>query len=139
MTRKQAVIAGAFAVVYPGLGHVYLSEWIRAAAWFGGAVLLAAFLIPPSVVDAVETSGLTGLYEASQNLPLRTVIPLLLIRILNVIDAVWIGLQKGQPRQADPDESPATCPECGGDLDEDLEFCPWCTTVLSKPDNPEDQ
>lgn len=132
MSRKRAAIAGLFAIIYPGLGHVYLSEWIRAAAWFGGAIMLAVFLVPPSFVEAVETSGLSGLYAASQNLPLRTVIPLFLLRVLNVVDAVWIGLRQGQDRSVRPEDAPPMCPECGKELDEELAFCPWCTTRLSE-------
>lgn len=32
---KRLWLASALAVIYPGLGHVYLREWLRALLWFG--------------------------------------------------------------------------------------------------------
>lgn len=133
MSRRRALIAGAFAVLYPGLGHVYLRAWLRALSWFGLALLTAALVVPADIVTAYETGGLSGLFEASQDLPLAAVGALLLVRLLNVVDAVRLALV---PRQR-PTPDGVTCPECGGEVDPELEFCHWCTTKLeSQEDRP---
>jgi predicted amidophosphoribosyltransferase len=31
----------------------------------------------------------------------------------------------------------ATCPNCGGELDEEIDFCPWCT-MRFETETPED-
>lgn len=132
MSRKRAVIAGFFAILYPGLGHVYLREWLRAAAWFGAGLLIATLVIPESLVNAFDAGGLAGFYQASQELPLTSILPILAVRFANVLDAVWLALRS--PRTAtdsDPETAP-TCPDCGGDLDDDLEFCPWCSSRLQQ-------
>ena len=127
MSRRRALVAGAFSVVYPGLGHVYLREWLRAVSWFGLAVLTAALVVPPDVLSAYEAGGLSALVEASRHLPLMTVATLLAVRLLNVVDAVRIALV---PRRSGAGEGVATCPECGGAVDPDLDFCHWCTARL---------
>ena len=133
MSRRRALIAGVFAVIYPGLGHVYLREWIRALSWFGLALLTAALVIPADVVTAYETGGLSRLLEASRTLPLAPVVALLLVRLLNVIDAVRLALA---PRTTAAASDAATCPECGGEVDPQLDFCHWCTAELEPAADP---
>ena len=127
MSRRRALVAGVFAVVYPGLGHLYLREWLRALSWFGLALLTAALVMPADVVAAYEVGGMAGLFAASQDLPIASVAALLLVRLLNVVDAVRIALV---PRRRAEDPDAATCPECGGAVDPDLDFCHWCTARL---------
>ena len=134
MSRRRAFIAGVFAVIYPGLGHVYLREWIRAVSWFGLALLTAALVVPADVVTAYETGGLSRLVEASRTLPLAAVAALLMVRLLNVIDAVRLALA---PRAAGPATDVLTCPECGGEADPQLDFCHWCTATLEPAADPD--
>ncbi len=130
MSRKRAIIAGFFAILYPGLGHVYLREWLRAAAWFGAGLFIAILVIPESLVNAFDAGGLAGFYQASQELPLESLLPILAVRLANVLDAVWVAL-RSTPTTAETDtEATPSCPDCGGDLDDELEFCPWCSTRL---------
>lgn len=126
MTRRRAAVAGVFAVLYPGLGHVYLREWLRALTWFGLALLTAAIVVPADVLSTVEAGGLATLLEASRSLPFASLVALLMVRLLNVVDAVWLGLAP-EPTATEDGES---CPACGGELDPELEFCHWCTTRL---------
>jgi hypothetical protein len=129
MSSRRALIAGVFAVIYPGLGHVYLREWLRAVSWFGLALLTAALVVPTDVLTAYETGGLSRLIEASQTLPLASLVALLMVRLLNVVDAVRLGLA---PRRSDSPDA-VTCPECGGEVDPQLDFCHWCTARLERP------
>lgn len=127
MSRTRALIAAALATVYPGLGHVYLRTWFRAFTWFALSLLTAAVVVPASVVTAYETGGLTAVLEASRSLPTEAFLAILAVRVLNVVDAAWIGLQ---PRDTARAADGPTCPNCGRDVDSDLDFCHWCTTRL---------
>ena len=130
MSSRRALVAGVFAVIYPGLGHVYLREWLRALSWFGLALLTAALVVPADVLAAYQSGGLDGLAAASQSLPLASLVALLLVRLLNVIDAVRLALV---PRRAGGDPDAVACPQCGGEVDPQLDFCHWCTAELDAP------
>ncbi|MBS3760452.1 MAG: zinc ribbon domain-containing protein [Halodesulfurarchaeum sp.] len=121
------------ALVYPGLGHVYLRAWLRAIAWFVVALIAAAMVMPESAYAAYEANGFSGLLEVSQNLPMDVLLSMTVIRVLNALDAYLTGLQTAAKEAAEP-EAANTCPECGKELDEDLDFCPWCTTRLEPED-----
>ena len=127
MTRTRAFIAAVLATIYPGLGHVYLRTWFRAFAWFGLSILTAAVVIPPDVVSATEAGDLAAIWEASQNLPMEALVAILAVRVLNVVDAAWLGLR---PRSVSATAEGPTCPNCSRELDADLDFCHWCTTPL---------
>jgi hypothetical protein len=126
-TRKS-LVASILALVYPGLGHVYLRAWLRAIAWFVVALIAAAMVMPESAYAAYEANGFSGLLEVSQNLPMEVFLSMTVIRVLNALDAYLTGLQAAA-KEAEPAAADA-CPECGKELDEDLDFCPWCTTRL---------
>lgn len=127
MGRTRAIIAAALATIYPGLGHVYLREWFRAFAWFVLSVATAALVVPPDVIAAYESGGIDALWEASRSLPMQAILAILALRVLNVVDAAWLGLR---PRQGAAGSDGPTCPNCGRELDADLDFCHWCTTPL---------
>lgn len=127
--QRRSIVASLLAFIYPGLGHVYLRAWLRALAWFGLALVTAAMVVPESALAAFRTGGVSGLMEASQSFPLEVTLSLLVVRVLNVIDAYLTGLQD-TAEPAEETESAGSCPECGRELDEDIDFCPWCTTKL---------
>ena len=135
--QRRSIVASILAFIYPGLGHVYLRAWLRALAWFGLALVTAAMVIPESALTAFQTGGLSGLLEASQNFPLEVTLSLFVVRVLNVIDAYLTGLQRTTEPEPEP-ESAGSCPECGRELDEDLDFCPWCTTRLDEAEDGEE-
>nr|WP_272931369.1 zinc ribbon domain-containing protein [Halobacterium noricense] len=127
--------------VYPGLGHVYLRRWVRAVSWFVLALVTAALIVPESAYQAFQTDGIQGLMEASESFGVEVTLSLLVIRLLNVVDAYLVAVRdtasavaERVPTPGSDDESAgeeaATCPECGKELDSDLDFCPWCTTRL---------
>jgi hypothetical protein len=126
---RRSLIAAFLAMIYPGLGHVYLRAWLRAIAWFLVALIAAALIMPESAFAAYEANGFSGLLEVSRNLPAEAVMSMTVVRVLNAVDAYLTGL-----RSATAEETEAaptnTCPECGKELDEDLDFCPWCSARL---------
>ncbi|WP_353635197.1 zinc ribbon domain-containing protein [Halobacterium sp. NMX12-1] len=150
MVNRRGVIAAVLGFVYPGLGHVYLRRWVRAISWFLLALVTAALVVPESAYQAFQTDGLAGLMEASENLGPEVTLSLLVIRVLNVVDAYLVAVRDtasavaeriptpgsdGAAAGADAAGEPAECPECGKELDSDLDFCPWCTTRFDAPDD----
>lgn len=129
VTRKRAIIAGLLGAVYPGLGHVYLREWVRAVAWFVLAIVAVAIVLPQSVLETAGAGGLDAVIAASRDLPFAVVAVITAIRLLNAIDAIWLALSASS-KVTGSQEGP-TCENCGGELDPDLEFCPWCSTEIA--------
>lgn len=158
MSRKRPWLAAGLAVLYPGVGHVYLRAWLRALAWFGLAFLTATVVVPESVLQAGEQGGARAFYDAFVALDPVTILPLLVVNALNAVDAYLTArrsnersrslldglLGGGGPLSGDGDRTAGaeraggdgggadagSCPNCGRDLDGDIDFCPWCTTRL---------
>lgn len=120
-------------MIYPGLGHVYLRAWLRAIAWFLVALVAAALVMPESAFAAYEAEGFAGLLEVSRNLPSEAVMSMTVVRVLNALDAYLTGLRTADTA-AEAGSPTTTCPACGKELDEDLDFCPWCSTRLDDED-----
>lgn len=142
MSRRRPWIAAGLAVLYPGAGHLYLRSWARALVWFGLAFLTATVVVPESVLQAGEEGGFGAFYNAFVALDPLTLLPLFVVTGLNAVDAFVTARRqneargykfadaiggKGQPTDGDGD---LTCPNCGRELDEEIDFCPWCTTRL---------
>ncbi|WP_327051294.1 zinc ribbon domain-containing protein [Halomicrococcus gelatinilyticus] len=133
-TQKRPWLAAVFAFVYPGLGHVYLRKWLRALLWFGLTIATAFVFIPESTFQAVEPGNLQAAAEATRNLGLDAVLPILAVQAINIIDAYWTAIRGNRTVSVGPDvpvgSNGASCPHCGKELEEDLDFCHWCTTQL---------
>jgi len=123
-SEKRPWLAALLAFVHPGLGHVYLREWARALLWFGLVLTSASLLVPASAAPA-ELS-LEAFRTASQAVDPATVFVLAGITALSMIDAYWIANRSSQGEGAEGDS--ATCPNCGKEIDSDIDFCHWCTT-----------
>jgi len=127
MVRKRPLIAAALSL-YPGLGHAYLRRWLRALLWFGLVVSAVAFVAPEAALD-----GSVGVFEGAQMISenLSTVEEFALVSILgfSMLDAYLLA-EHGERRS---DDGVPTCPHCGQELDEDLDFCHWCTSRLDEP------
>lgn len=151
MSGRRPWLAALLAVLYPGAGHLYLRAWFRALAWFGLAFLVAMLVIPESVLQAGEQGGFSAFYDAFLAVDPQTILPLFVVNALNVLDAYLTarrmntrrtqggllagGLfgsgtaeESGSAEEAQP--VGGDCPNCGRELDADLDFCPWCTTRL---------
>jgi hypothetical protein len=111
--------------VQPGLGHVYLHEWLRAASWLAlwGATLVVAAQAP---VDGLELAEPVAYVAALANLPAAAAAALLVTTTFCMVDAYLLARRRTASADAGP-----SCPACGGELDESLEFCHWCTERLS--------
>lgn len=122
MANRRAWIAAILAFVQPGLGHVYLREWLRAFAWFGlwaGAVAL----VVPSTAAAATWEFLFRVAGSLGELPLSATLGLTAISVFCTLDAYWLAVRETHQI----DETP-TCPHCGREVDPSLSFCQWCTS-----------
>jgi len=127
-THKRRWLAVLLAL-YPGLGHVYLREWFRAMVWFGLVITSTVLLVPPTSLP--ETMSVTAVATASRQLSEGVVVVVLGITVLSMVDAYWIATRGEQASE----EGVRRCPSCSKETDEELDFCHWCTTRLSEPDD----
>ena len=129
--RKRPWLAALLAFIYPGLGHVYLREWLRALLWFGLVVSTTTLLIDQSVM-APLTDGvsLEALLAVSRNIPLEESLVLFVITAVSMADAFYMATRENVETEV---VEGTKCPHCGKELEDDLEFCHWCTTKLDGP------
>lgn len=119
-------------MVYPGLGHAYLREWVRGLLWFGLVVATVSFMIPASAMPPPGSEfSVEAVLQASQALPQNATIALFGIVVLSVADAYRLAAVGN--RQAEVTTG-SRCPHCGHELesDLDLDFCHWCTARLDE-------
>ena len=123
--RRRPAIAAILALAVAGLGHVYLRRWGRAVAWFltivaTGTVLIATFASPDAGV---------------RELPLTVLVPVGCLFVLSAVDAYLLASRSAAPERADEAQTVADerfqCPNCGREVDPELDFCHWCTRRLS--------
>lgn len=130
-SHKRPWLAAFFAILVPGLGHVYLRSWLRAMLWFWMVVLSFVLFVPEALVESVESLG--DAVALSADLPMEAQLALLVVITFSAADAYW---QANQEKQR---EEGHRCPHCGRELDElDLEFCHWCTKPLPKSEQQPD-
>lgn len=134
--RKRPWLAAVLAFIYPGLGHVYLREWLRAVLWFGLVFSTTTLLISDSVMAPLN-DGLTldGVLTVAQNVPTEATVVLVVITAFSMADAFYMATRGNT--EAEVVEG-AKCPHCGKELEDDLDFCHWCTTRLDRSPEPEE-
>ena len=128
--RRRPVVAAVLALAVTGLGHAYLRRWSRAIAWLL-AIATAAVVLMGTFVD----SNVTNVWE----LPLTVLGPLAGLSVLSAIDAYRLATRAGTPDASErggaegvPAEGESVqCPNCGREVDPELDFCHWCTQPLS--------
>ncbi|KAB1198821.1 MULTISPECIES: zinc ribbon domain-containing protein [Haloferax] len=128
LTKIRPWLAALLGLAVTGLGHLYLRRWRRAALWVVLAFSISVLFVPTGSLEALATGG--------QLPPLVDVLPILAVSLISVADAFLLGMkQVNDARRAetvDEDET-ASCPNCGRDVDPELDFCHWCTTRLDEP------
>jgi membrane protein implicated in regulation of membrane protease activity len=128
-------------VLYPGLGHVYLRKWGRALLWFVLVVVSSTFLIPDGAVPSSLSMG--ALVDAAEAIPVEVSLLILTLSFVSVLDAYWLANRVNERARPTVDEQGQVraedCPNCGKELDEDIEFCPWCSERLVGPEETDDE
>lgn len=128
---KRPWLAAVLAFIVPGMGHLYVYMWGRALLWFALYFVSTQFLLPDGAIP--DSLSLDAMTTAASNAPLAVSLLILTITALNVVDA-YLATKHVNQRITGPAPT-ASCPHCGKDLDEDLEFCHWCTTQLDETEN----
>lgn len=124
---RRPWLAAFLAILQPGLGHVYLREWVRSVVWFGmwaATVLLIAPAPDAGLAEGVVAYVLATL-AALEEVSLGSRLALLSVSVFSMIDAYWIAARENRGT----DET--RCPHCGKAVDESLEFCHWCTEPIA--------
>lgn len=121
LSRKRPWLAALLAAIATGLGHLYLRRWRRALGWLGAFLLTNYFLVEPAALEALASGTVSD--------PLA-VMPILLVGGLSVADAYLLARAHNAVARVTvtPDGQLTHCPNCGKELEPDLDFCHWCTT-----------
>lgn len=130
-SHKRAWFALLLTIFVPGLGHAYLELWKRAFLWLGLYLLSTAVFVPDSA--SPESLSVDAFVEASQSIPLHVAGLIVGISLLCLIDAYLMTMEINTRANRSVDGT-RVCPHCGKEVDDDLDFCHWCTTRLDEPD-----
>lgn len=126
-------MAALLSFVQPGLGHLYLREWLRAVAWGGlwfGTLAIVVDTAGGEFGPAELLAAVVGFFAAVDGLPFEAMVGLFAVTAFATFDAFWIAARNNRRLATDAHR----CPHCDGELDPTLEFCHWCTTRLDDED-----
>ncbi|MDZ7746683.1 MAG: zinc ribbon domain-containing protein [Halobacteriales archaeon] len=122
LTQRRPWLAAILAVLAPGTGHVYLGRWSRALAWLLAGYAVSILFVSATAGDAL----LAGRWPGVEPLA-----PLLAVIGVSAVDAFVLA---NVHNQLQPRSATDSCPACGGELDANLDFCPWCTLEFDQLD-----
>lgn len=133
MTLARALVAASLSLLFPGIGHAVIRDWIR-ALFFSGLFVMAIALSFTTDQLAAMTSidGMIAVYEDTSRID-RFLLSFLVL--FTATDALLRGLGTVG---GDRDHDGPSCPHCNKPIDEELEFCHWCTTRLEPTANEEE-
>ncbi|MFC4246813.1 zinc ribbon domain-containing protein [Natribaculum luteum] len=132
MTWIRALAAAVFSVLLPGTGHVLLREWVRALLFAGLYVSALAIFLPVDQLATTETvTEAMTIVDAEMSRLHQFVLSFIVL--FAAVDSALRAM--GIPPGSDDGGDEPACPHCGRPLDEDLEFCHWCTTRLDRKDD----
>jgi len=153
---KRPWLAALLGTLATGLGHLYLRRWKRGLGWFAAAVAVSGLVVPPEAARALLSGSGADLTTLAPLLAVGVAsvadaYVLARRRRREGHDQVGEGASTATagPRSAEsdpaapsveaaaervsrsgPGSSGAECPECGEELDPEIDFCPWCTARL---------
>ncbi|OLZ41917.1 hypothetical protein A6E15_13405 [Natrinema saccharevitans] len=138
MTWFRALLAAGLSILLPGAGHLVIRDWLRAAVFAGLFISASVIFLPIEQLTAAGPMTSVGDVNAyadimAEETDAMTQFLLSFIGLFAAIDATFRAL--GFPPGSDTGGDGVTCPECGKEVDEDLEFCHWCTTRLEPVDS----
>ncbi|WP_255191078.1 zinc ribbon domain-containing protein [Natronobeatus ordinarius] len=134
MTWLRALAAAGLSVFLPGAGHALLRDWVRALL-FAGLFVSALYVFLPTQQLSAAGSMAAAMDVATAELSRIDRFVLSFIVVFAAVDAGFRAM--GFSSSATGDGDGASCPYCGKELDEDLEFCHWCTEPLVPEADPE--
>ena len=120
-------MAALLSLLQPGLGHLYLREWLRAVLWAGlwvGSLVVVADSAGLGLADPSALVAAVGFFTDPDALPVEVVFTALSVTAFATLHAYWLTARNNHRLQ----NRTGRCEECGERLDPSLEFCHWCTT-----------
>ncbi|MFC7074114.1 zinc ribbon domain-containing protein [Halovenus rubra] len=129
--RKRSWLALLLTILVPGLGHVYLRLWLRSALWFALYITATSFVLPSDAVP--DGFSVDAFVTASEAVALQEGLLILGISAVCLIDVYMMTNYINRRARRASGEAQAVCPHCGKEIDEELNFCHWCTTELDEP------
>ncbi|WP_128903922.1 zinc ribbon domain-containing protein [Halorubrum amylolyticum] len=137
-SQKRPWLAALLGALATGFGHLYLRRWRRAVGWFAVLFAVSYLFVDPAAIDALA---------AGEPVDPLSVAPTLLVGGASVVDAYVLaraqnalarttGTAEAGAREATEETKHATgettdsCPNCGKEVDPELDFCHWCTADL---------
>lgn len=139
--EKRTWLAVVLAVLVTGLGHLYLRRWLRAAGWIL-LTFVASVFVPVAQLETMEAwTEATLTLQSTANLTPpdpAAMLPIFVVVALSTVDAYLVARRQNaqyRAQQASSDVGGETtsvvdCPNCGREVDPELDFCHWCTTDL---------
>ncbi len=128
LTRKRPWLAVFLAALGTGFGHLYLRRWARAIGWVVVAVGAVVLLVPEAALEAFALGGEFAWLDIA---------PLVIVSAVSALDAYQLAVVNNYVVRTHERTAGAiqSCPECGRPLDDDLEFCHWCSVRLPEVAN----
>lgn len=125
-TEKRPLLAALLSFLQPGLGHLYLREWLRACLWAGVwlgslAVVVASAGIELSGVESLAAAF--GFFQGAAGFPPEAALAMVAVTAFATLDAYWLTARNNHRLR----DHAGRCEHCGKELDPTLEFCHWCT------------
>ena len=121
-TEKRPVVAALLSFLQPGLGHLYLREWLRAVPWAGlwaGSLVVVADSAALDLADPAAVAAAVGFFTDPDALPVEVVLAVLSVTAFATLDAYWLTARNNHRLRNRANR----CEECGKQLDPTLEFC----------------
>lgn len=125
ISRKRPWLAALLGAVATGFGHLYLRRWRRGLAWVGVLFGVTVLFVDPAALEALVNGNAVDLFA---------IVPIVLVVGISVVDAyVLAHAYNAVARVTFTQDGQLThCPNCGKELETDLEFCHWCSTEIGE-------
>ena len=133
--RLRPYLAGLLGTLATGFGHLYLRRWLRGFGWIALAFAATVAFVPEGTLQTISAGE-----AVAQRADLY---PAMIIQLISALDAFVIayrentgaGIDADVPMVAEDAGDTVACPNCGKEVDADLEFCHWCTTEFATADS----
>jgi hypothetical protein len=138
ISQKRPWLAALLGALVTGFGHLYLRRWRRAVGWLAVLFAVSYVFVEPAAIEALA---------AGEPVDPLSVAPTLLVGGASVVDAYVIARAQnalartenateatrnaGEGTKDVAGETTDSCPNCGREVDPELDFCHWCTADLS--------
>ena len=159
---KRPWLAALLATLVTGLGHFYLRRWKRGLGWFAAAIVVSALFVPPEAARALLSGSGGDVADVVPLLAVGVASVADAYVLARMRQRETRDRERETRGRADagasadsepepgagrdgptvtagrtaveqvPGSAGAECPECGKELDPDLDFCPWCTARLDE-------